>query len=225
MTNEVYRYPKAWLVALAAALLGTLAWWSLANPGSGRLAELCGANGVFAFAHPWDEGRLVGLVAMWAAMMTAMLVPCRITALVSAGWRWRSSYGFLTASLAYGIGHLCLIGPIIVAAAAVEWAMESLGLLVAGQPPDLEWQIALIVVAVGLLLAGSRVPSSTAWGGPLAQGVSRAIDQLPVTSAMICLQLAGGSMNLAWMVALTLGMVVLERLMRGHSRAASTAAA
>ncbi|MET3896186.1 hypothetical protein ABIB57_000110 [Devosia sp. UYZn731] len=225
MTNDVYRYPKAWLVALVAALLGALAWWSLANPGSGGLLELCGANGVFAFAHPWDAERLVGLVAMWSVMMTAMLVPCRVTAMVAAGWRWRASYGFLTASLAYGLGHLCLLGPVVAGAAVVEWVMESLGLLVAGQPPDFEWQMALIAVGVGLLLAGRRVPASTAWSGPLGQGVLRARDQLPVTSAMVCLQLAGGSMNLAWMIALTLGMVGLERLMLGRGTAAASTAA
>lgn len=209
--SRPYHHPKSWLIATSAILLSGMAWLSLFAPGSGGLIELCGSDGVFAYVVPWDAGRLLGLAAMWGAMLLAMLGPCVAKSLVLTGWEVRRSYGQLTGALCHGLGYFGSTLPVIVIAAAGEWALESLGIVAAGAPPQ------QLLTIIGLFVAGvilmMRPRSFTReLPGPFGRGVSQAIGQLPRVLGMVCLQLAGGSMNLTWMLALASWMWAAEFL-------------
>ncbi|MBN9335108.1 hypothetical protein [Devosia sp.] len=209
---SVYRDPKSWLVFVVAGLATAFAWLSLINPGMAGLIELCGENGVFAYIAPWDGERLLGLGAMWCAMGVAMMVPCITAALVANAWRWRESYGFFTAALCHALGYFGVVLPLVLAAAGLEWGLESAGLLRGGSPPDHPAASALLVGAGLGSLAWRRrnCPWPRLWLGPVHGGVRHAYRHMPVLVAMITVQLAAGSMNLGVMFLLGLAMLALE---------------
>lgn len=219
---SVYRHPKSWLVLLVAALATGFAWLSLVNPDMAGLIELCGENGVFAYVAPWDGGRLLGLGAMWCTMGVAMMVPCIALALVCSAWRWRESYGFFTAALCHALGYFGVALPLVIAAAGLEWGLESVGLVRGGSPPN-DPAISALFVSVGLgsLVWRRRYCSSPRpWLGPVQSGLWHAYRHLPILVAMIAMQLAAGSMNFGAMFLLALAMLALEFSPRAIRRAA-----
>ncbi|KFL32176.1 hypothetical protein JP75_04200 [Devosia riboflavina] len=208
----VYRHPKSWLVLAVAGAATALAWLSLVNPGMAGLIELCGENGVFAYVAPWNGGRLLGLAAMWSTMGIAMMVPCIAVALVASGWRWRESFGFFTGALCHALGYFGVVLPRVLAAAGLEWTLESIGLASGGSPPNHPLVSALLLGAgLAALLWQRRHRIGTMQGqGPALCGVHHALRQLPILLAMISIQLALGSMNLGAMALLSLAMLVGE---------------
>lgn len=208
----VYRYPKSWLVLAVAGAATALAWLSLVNPSMAGLIELCGENGVFAYIAPWNGGRLFGLSVMWSTMGVAMMVPCIAAALVASGLHWRESFGFFTGALCHALGYFGVVLPLVLAAAGLEWTLESIGLASGGSPPNHPLVSALLLgVGLAALLwqRGHRVGTRRGQG-PALYGVHHALRQLSILLAMISTQLVLGSMNLGAMVLLSLAMLASE---------------
>ncbi len=224
------RLPLAAALWLAPALLGWvgLAW--LAFDMDHPLARLA-----MPASPQWSAANLLAVVAMWAVMMAAMMLPSALPMLQafmalgrSAGQRARS-HQFVCA-------YLLVWSFFSVAAAAAQWLLQALGWIgpmAVSRSATLSGALLLVAGAYQfsplkrVCLARCRTPMGFLIGewrggrfGGFVMGWRHGLFCLGCCWALMALLFVGGVMNLAWIAALSIT-VAVEKLAPGGERMAT----
>lgn len=211
-----------WL-AFYAAILGAwvaVALMAQAQPGSGASglpadiwASLCLAAGEASFA---------ALVAMWALMAMAMMLPTFVPALRTFDDLRHAGAATAGAMAALVGGYLLVWGGAAFAGAGLQWALSRAGFLTPAGVSLSPWLTFALLLGAGLYqfstlkdacLSRCRMPMTffmERWQpGPIAalrMGLSLGASCLGCCWALMLLAFVGGTMNLYWMGLATLFM-------------------
>ena len=160
--------------------------------------------------HAAHRAGLAALFAMWVAMAVAMMVPVEAPSLLRLARSLRDAAtflsGYLLPWLAFSIG-----------AAALQDRLRAAGWMDAGMALSSRGVAAALLVAAGLAqlspvreacLARCRAVSPGAGG--LLGGLRASLSSIACCGLLMLVPLATGMMSVAWMVALTL-LLMVER--------------
>jgi predicted metal-binding membrane protein len=182
-----------------------------------------------AMAQPWQAADMLFTFAMWMVMMVGMMVgPAAPILLLFAATEARHGRGRITlAVLLFGLGYLTIWLGFSGWATVALWALHDAGLLspmMAASNPRLS---GIILLGAGVYqltplksacLAHCRSPLGflmTHWrdgrGGALRMGLAHGVYCLGCCWALMCVLFVVGVMNLLWVAALTL-FVLLEKV-------------
>ncbi|WP_457938272.1 DUF2182 domain-containing protein [Mesorhizobium sp. 10J20-29] len=229
------------VVLAALAVVVVLAWaWLLAGSGTGMSMR---AMTTAAFPppamrfdpQPWSPAHAAIMLAMWAVMMVAMMLPSAapVILLYAHAWRGEQGRGRIAPGRppveAFVAGYLTVWTGFAVVATALQYGLERSGLvhgmLMWSTSPLLS---AALLVAAGLYqvlpakqacLVQCRSPAAVIAGrfrpGGLAAwriGLGHGLFCLGCCWALMALLFVGGVMNLLWIAGLTL-VIVAEKLL------------
>lgn len=222
-------------VVIAAALAGiaALAWLYLFLAAADMTAAMAGMDRAMAMP-PKDAVDLLLLFAMWWVMMVGMMLPgvapvILTFATVNRNRRARAE-PYVPAAL-FAAGYLLAWGGFSLAATLAQWALERAALL---SPMDMatdsRWLGGLLFVAAGLYqftpvklacLRFCRSPLDFVvnhWrdgpDGALRMGIAHGLYCLGCCWILMLLLFVGGVMNLLWVAALAI-VVLVEKLTAG----------
>jgi predicted metal-binding membrane protein len=220
------------LPALAAlGAVSALAWIYLASaPGPASAAtDMPGMPGMAMGPTTWTPAQAGEVLAMWAAMAVAMMLPAAAPALLKVGAAGARGAGRV---LAFAAGYLLLWLLVSVAAAGLQWAGERAGVLSGGGFRD-RGLANLAVAAVGLsqllptkraCLAGcaarGQAPDGSGGWRAAAAGLRYGLPCLGSSAPLMLLPAATGLMGAPWLAALTLWLVAERAAPRGERLAA-----
>lgn len=217
----------------ALAVLTALAWidlaWMAADPES------------MASPRAWSPGYAAAMLAMWAVMMAAMMVPSAMPAIrLFAALRGQGPSGGRSTAL-FAAGYLVAWTGFSVAATAAQWALASTSLLTAAMASDDPRLCGALFLAAGLYqfapikdacLGQCRSPARflverrrDGLAGALAMGAEHGLHCIGCCAALMALLFAFGVMNLLWVAALS-AYVLAEKVLargRGFGRASGVA--
>ncbi|MDE1993800.1 MAG: DUF2182 domain-containing protein, partial [Rhizobiaceae bacterium] len=209
----MFRDTQMQAILLGIALVSALAWWALIVDMPMSAIMLCGNDGIGSSIPAWNLNRLMSLMGMWAAMTLAMMLPGATLAILRASWDRRSQAGAYATASSFAAGYLAIILPGSVLAAFAQWCLESTGAMAGGATIGNSLFSGLLLAAVGLYQVSpfkrSLTPScyrDDCRGGTF-EGLRHGRACFGCCAGMICLQFAGGAMNLAWMAILALWMM------------------
>jgi predicted metal-binding membrane protein len=210
-------------------LIPIAAWTWIALMARDMYGSMQGASAWMMTAE-WDLTHLVLLWAMWVVMMTAMMLPSAapLVLLYAGAVRTRGTGPAAPRIYAVAGGYVLVWALFSVAATALQRWLSSALVLTPMMEPATPWLAAAVLVAAGLYqfspLKGAclRVCRSPLayllqhWGaGDLVSafrlGLGHGVYCLGCCWAMMLLLFAGGVMNLAVIVALTVW-VIVEKL-------------
>lgn len=199
------------LMVLAGVVLASgVGWWVVVTIMPPQEMWICSAAGLL----PGSAMHGLSLAGMWFAMTLAMMLPSATSEILRVASAHHGSPVTSTA-LPFGVGYLVVTLPLGLAAAGLQWMLESAGLLT-GEGRLINPAVgALVLLAIGLceLLMLTGAQQRFCGNGHLAKDTSLLLrglcygrSMLPCCVAMIGLQFVGGAMNVAWMAVLTLWM-------------------
>lgn len=202
-------------ILLGIAFVSALCWWLLVSTMPMAGIMVCGAEGIGSSIPAWNIGRASSLLAMWIVMTPAMMLPGAAPAIMQASWDHRGRLDVYTVAVSAAAGYLLIILVGSIVAALVQWALESQSVLIGGATMgNAKWSGLLFIVA-GLyqILPFKRSPkrfcvaSACDRGTEIRQGLRHGRACFGSCAGMICLQFAGGVMNVGWMALLTAWML------------------
>jgi predicted metal-binding membrane protein/pimeloyl-ACP methyl ester carboxylesterase len=205
---------RAERLALPAAV-AVAAWWFVLHgagmpPMTPAMPEMSGMPGMSSAPAISAAAALPALIAMWVAMMAAMMLPGAAPWIAARGTPFAA--GYLLVWTVFGAG-----------AASVQWALDRAGALSGGMALNGAPLGALVVAAVGVYeltpfknacLQHCRVDDRARRAGirtALADGVRQGMFCLGCCWALMALLFVAGVMNAIAMLALT-AFVVVEKL-------------
>ncbi|MGV1792695.1 copper chaperone [Rhizobium sp. A37_96] len=216
-TTTMFRDARMQAILLGIALASTLCWGLLATtmPMEGTL--ICDSNGIASTIPAWSAGRASGLLAMWGIMTPAMMLPGAAFAIMQAAWEHRGDRKVYATATCFAAGYLLIVLTGGLLAALAQWALESTGTVIGWTTMADPLPSGLLLVAAGLhqlspLRRTSKPLCGILAGGddgdPVAivKGLRHGRSRFGCCAGMICLQFAGGAMNLGWMAFLTVWM-------------------
>lgn len=206
-------------------------------------AYLLAGAGMPAMPAEWSAPYFGVMLAMWAAMMAAMMLPSAAPMIllhISICRRRAGADGALATTALFLLGYLATWVAFSLAATALQWALASAALLSPMLASSSEALAASLFVAAGIYqwtplkqscLRRCRSPldflitywRSGRWGS-FAMGLRHGAFCLGCCWLLMLLLFAGGLMNLLWIAGLA-AFVLIEKLSpAGHwiSRAAGT---
>jgi len=203
-------------VPLAVATLAAAGWAGMVRIGASMEGHAGHSQGVAA------------LFTMWAAMSVAMMVPIEAPSLVRVA-RGRSP---LLDAAAFLAGYLLPWMAFSLGAAALQQRLHAAGWIDASMATSSRGLAAALLVAAGLAqlspfrqacLARCRAASLTGTGtGGFVGGLRGSASSIACCGLLMLLPFAIGAMNLAWMAALTV-LLVVEREVPRASRLGTAA--
>ena len=233
-------------VVAAIVAVTALAWVYLARmadamamPGMSAMPEMAGMPDPRA----WGAAAFAGLFVMWAVMMVGMMLPSAtpLILLVVGTYRRRGGPGTRTLTAAFTIGYLLAWAGFSAAAAGLQIALHRAALLTPMMASRSAWLGGGILIVAGVYqwlpfkdacLAHCRSPLhflATEWregtAGALVMGLRHGWFCVGCCWALMALLFAVGVMNLAWVAAIAV-FVLLEKSTRAArlvSRAAGVA--
>jgi predicted metal-binding membrane protein len=219
-------------VAAALAAVTALAWadlgWMAADPA--------------AMADPgaWSLGYAAAMLAMWAIMMAAMMVPSAApTILLFASLRRPAASAVPIAF--FVAGYLVAWTGFSVAATAAQWALASTSLLSSAMASDGPRLCGALFAVAGLYqfsplkdacLSHCRSPARflverrrEGLGGAFVMGAEHGLYCIGCCAPLMALLFAFGVMNLLWIAALSAYVLAEKMLPRGRGLARAAGAA
>ena len=231
------------IVAVGLVVIAGLSWiWLLVGAGTGmnvwsmsRPALFPGATSMIIEPMPWSAGTWAIMASMWWVMMIAMMIPSAAPMILlhARVTRHAQAKGELAQGLvpsgSFLLGYLLVWLAFSLAAAALQWFAERLGLL--SQPmmwSTSGWLAACLLIAAGLyqlspfkhaclehcrspvvFLSGHWRPGRV---GALRMGLEHGAYCLGCCWSLMALLFVGGIMNLWWIAGLAI-LVLLEKLL------------
>ena len=214
-------------VAAALLVLAIACWTWIAVMATDMYGTMDGASAWMMTTH-WDTVHLLLLVAMWVAMMTAMMLPSAapLILLFAGAARARGEEDARRKTYAIATGYLVVWLLFSVAAAVLQRALASRSVLTPMMEPESTMAAAAIFAIAGMYqltplkracLRVCRSPlaflmqhSRSGTSGAFALGVRHGAYCLGCCWALMLLLFAGGVMNLWVVVALT-AWVLIEK--------------
>lgn len=224
--------PRRDRVAIASALIGVtvLAWAYLI-----RMAAQMDMSAMMPAAmleiHPWSGGDFVFMFVMWAVMMVGMMVPTAIpmTLIYAAVARKAAGQGTTLAPAAVFLsGYIAMWTIFSAGATFAQWVLDQAALLSPMLVSSSPWLGAGLLIAAGVYqmtpakeacLRHCRSPAHfiaehwrPGWAGAFRMGLEHGVFCLGCCWALMGLLFFGGVMNLLWIAAITL-FVLLEKVL------------
>jgi predicted metal-binding membrane protein len=216
------------LASLAAVIL--LAWlWLFLGAGIEMPAMDMGGGNIMLMAPEWSISYVGLTFLMWAVMMMAMMLPSAAPAilLASALMRPRGGDRVLGPTGLFALGYLIVWFAFSLGGTALQWGFDRTGLL----SPDMSVSVATLA---GVLLVAAGLYQFTPWKqaclvrcrapfheltkywrrgafGPLLAGLAHGSFCLGCCWLLMALLFVGGVMNLIWIGALAL-LVLIEKV-------------
>jgi len=222
------------LVVLAAlGAIAGLCWWYLIDMamGMGAMDGMAGMR-----AQPWDLSYFLAMFAMWAIMMVGMMVPSAapMVLIYARIQRKQSQEAPYVSTTLFTAGYLLAWTVFSLLAAGLQWGLTELALLTPMMESASPWFAGALFVAAGVYqlsplknacLRHCQSPLhfiSRHWRksrfGPLRMGVEHGAYCLGCCWVLMALLFTLGVMNLLWVAALTV-FVLLEKVVRiGNGR-------
>jgi predicted metal-binding membrane protein len=213
-----------------------LAWgWLLLGAGIDMEQMDMGGGQVMLIAPEWSVSYAVLIFLMWAIMMMAMMLPSAAPAILLAAalMRQRGRNGILGLTGLFVLGYLVIWFGFSLVATALQWGLDRAGLLSAGMTSGSATLAGLLLIAAGLYqwtplkqacLLQCRSPFEQLtkyWRqnafGPLLAGAMHGLFCLGCCWFLMALLFVGGLMNLLWIAAVAL-LVLIEKLLPGGPR-------
>ncbi len=224
--------PRRDRIAILSALAGVtaLSWGYLI-----RMAVQMDMSAMMPAAmleiHPWSAGDFVLMFVMWAVMMVGMMVPTAIpmTLIYAAVARKAAGQGTTLAPAAVFIsGYITMWTVFSGGATFAQWALDQAALLSPMLVSNSPWLGAALLIAAGAYqmtpakeacLLHCRSPAHfisehwrPGWAGAFRMGLEHGAFCLGCCWALMGLLFFGGVMNLLWIAAITL-FVLLEKVL------------
>ena len=184
-------------------------------------------------APSWNAIDVVMLFVMWSAMMAAMMIPGAspmITAFATINYRRQARAAPYVPTPAFLLGYLIVWVGFSVVATALQWLLQTLGLLTTMMQSSSYYWSAALFGAAGLYqlsplkemcLAHCRSPTGfilSEWRdgmlGTVVMGIRHGMFCMGCCAALMLLLFAVAVMDLRWVVALTI-LVTSEKLLPG----------
>ena len=221
-------------VLAALAILTAIAWadlaWMAADPAS------------MASPGAWTWGYGLAMLAMWAVMMAAMMVPSAAPAiLLFAALRRHAGRNSAGAVALFTLGYVLAWTAFSVLATLAQWALATNALLSEAMASEDARLAGALFVAAGVYqfsalkracLGECRAPARFLVErrregalGPVVMGIEHGARCIGCCGPLMALLFAFGVMNLAWVLALS-AFVIVEKLLpagRAFARAGGAA--
>jgi predicted metal-binding membrane protein len=240
--NHVHTSPLAavpardrYVISICLAIITGLAWAYLVylarHPSSAQdSARMMAAMGM-PTDRPWTVVDAFLTFSMWTVMMVGMMTvsAAPMLLLFAAAQRSRDKRRLPLAVLMFGLGYLAVWAGFSVVATFAQWALHRAALMAETMTMTEDWLAATILIGAGVYqltplkgacLAHCRSPLGflmTNWRdgtlGALRMGTRHGMFCLGCCWALMAVMFAVGVMNLVWVAALTV-LVLVERLTR-----------
>ena len=222
------------LVGLLTVIL--LAWgWLLFGAGIEMEQMDMGGGQIMLMAPEWSAGYAVIIFLMWAIMMMAMMLPSAAPAILLAAalMAQRNGNRLLGPAGLFVLGYLLVWLGFSLIATVLQFGLDRAELLSADMASANTQLAAVLLIVAGIYqwtpwkqacLVHCRSPAEQLtrfWrqgtSGPLRAGVMHGLFCLGCCWLLMALLFVGGLMNLLWIAALAL-LVLLEKLLPGGPR-------
>jgi len=209
---------RSWPLVAALVLLPLVCWAWIAVMARDMYGPMTGAS-AWMMTPAWDAPHLLLLWAMWAVMMTGMMLPSAAPMIVLAGGGNRPyllALGYLSVWTAFSLG-----------ATGLQWLLMRLLILTPMMEVSSRWAGAILLALAGLYqwtplkracLTACQAPMAFVarrWrsgsSGAFLMGAEHGVYCVGCCWALMLLLFAGGVMNLAVIAALTV-FVAFEKL-------------
>jgi predicted metal-binding membrane protein len=243
MLRTVLRHDRAVVLASLAAVIA-IAWiWLLLGAGIEMDAMDMGGGEIMLMTPPWTPGYAMLIFLMWTIMMMAMMLPSAAPAilLVAALGRERGvGDGAPTAGL-FALGYVLVWTGFSLAATFLQWGLDQAGIMSGAMAMGSAVAVGCVLVAAGIYqwtplkqacLRHCRSPlsfllhhwRSGTWGA-VESGLRHGAFCLGCCWMLMALLFVGGLMNLMWIAALALLVLVEKTLPWGGRMSRVTGAA
>jgi predicted metal-binding membrane protein len=211
---------------VALLVIIALSWvWLLVGAGLGMEEMDMGGGQMMIMAAPWTASYAALVLIMWVVMMAAMMLPAATpTILLVDSLARQRAKGSQTTAL-FAMGYVVVWAGFSVLATALQWGLVRVALLgddMASASPVL---VGVLLIAAGIYqwtplkqacLNHCRAPFdflTRHWGrGPFRAGVHHGLFCLGCCWMLMVLLFAFGLMNLLWIAALAL-LVLIEKVL------------
>lgn len=208
-----------WLVGATLAMVVALCWGWIAPMAVDMYGPMAGCS-AWMMTRTWDFTHQALLFAMWAVMMIGMMLPSAAPAvfLYASGDRRNADERVPARAFAFAAGYLVVWTGFSLVATAVQLGLARASLLSPMMELRSHWLGGGLVLIAGVYqltpwkrkcLECCRCPVDDT--GAFQAGMRNGISCLGCCWALMLLLFVGGVMNLWWLSALTI-FVVLEKL-------------
>jgi predicted metal-binding membrane protein len=209
-----------WLAGAALAAVIALCWGWIAPMALDMYGPMTGSS-AWMMTRDWDFTHQALLFAMWAVMMTGMMLPSAAPAIfhyISAARRSGDGEHILTRMFAFAAGYLAVWILFSLLVTALQLGLTNISLLSPMMALRSRWLGGALVLLAGTYqftpwkqqcLGCCR--SQVIYSGAFKTGARNGLSCLGCCWALMLLLFVGGVMNLWWLCALTI-LVVLEKL-------------
>jgi predicted metal-binding membrane protein len=209
-----------WLVGTTLAAVVALCWGWIAPMALDMYGPMTGWS-AWMMTRNWDLTHSALLFAMWAVMMIGMMLPSAAPAVfhyASGASRNAEQKSIPIRASAFAVGYLVVWTLFSLIATVLQLALTKATLLSPMMELRSRWLGGALVLIAGVYqftpwkrkcLGCCRSPVDQ--GGPFQSGMSNGLSCLGCCWALMLLLFVGGVMNLWWLTALTI-FVVLEKL-------------
>ena len=230
------------VVVLGALVTVVALAWAYLLLGAGMQMEEMDMGGGQMMAMPpeWSLGYAAIVFVMWAVMMVAMMLPSAAPVVLLAAALDRSRGAGTRRSTLFASGYLIVWFAFSLAATALQWALDSVGLLSETMSLANRILAATVLLAAGIYqwtplkqvcLTRCRSPIELLvryWGngkrGAIVAGMRHGVFCLGCCWMLMALLFVGGLMNIAWIAALAL-LVLVEKTLPWGGQASRIAGA
>jgi predicted metal-binding membrane protein len=224
------------LIAGCLIVITAIAWADLLHmarhPSSAQEYEAMMAAMGMAVDRPWTAADFFFTFAMWAVMMVGMMAgsAAPVLLLFAATRRGRAQHGVPISVLFFGLGYLTVWVGFSAGAAVAQWALQRAALLTTAMSTSNPWLSAGILIVAGAYqlspfkgacLTECRSPLGflmSRWRegpvGALRMGIAHGVFCLGCCWALMVVLFAVGIMNLAWVAAISV-VVLIEKIAPG----------
>jgi predicted metal-binding membrane protein len=236
MLNALLRHDR--LLVLAALFAVILLAWGYLWFGAGIEMEQMDMGGgqIMLMAPAWSASYAALIFLMWAIMMMAMMLPSAAPAvlLAAALMRQRGGHGIFAPTGLFILGYLVVWFGFSLVATALQWGLDRAGLLSEDMASGSATLAAVVLIAAGiyqwtplkqacLIQCRSPIGHLTRYWrrgalGPLLAGAGHGLFCLGCCWMLMALLFVGGLMNLLWIAALAI-LVLIEKLLPAGPRA------
>jgi predicted metal-binding membrane protein len=212
-STMMFRDAQMQMILFGIVLASALCWWLLVVTMPAEGAIVCGINGIGSSITAWSAGRIFGLLAMWGIMAPAMMLPAAAVAILQVSWEQRGDRSAYAAAMSFAGGYLLIVLASGIIAALVQWVLESIGAVISSTTMANPLLSGLLFLAAGFyqLSPLKRVPAplcrasasgNTGDHAAINRGLRHGRSCFGCCAGMVCLQFAGGAMNIGWMAFL-----------------------
>ena len=219
-------------VALALIVIAAGCWWWIVVMARDMYGSMAGAS-AWMMTTRWDASHLLLLWAMWAAMMTAMMLPSATPTILLAGGNGRSYFlalGYIVAWTVFSVGATALqwlLGRTLVLNPMMEVSSRAAAaalLFTAGLYQLTPLKSACLTTCQSPMAFVTRHWRSGR-GGAFRMGVEHGAYCVGCCWALMLLLFAGGVMNLTVILALTVFVAFEKMIPLGEITTRSTGVA